>query len=195
MIDENECTAVKLPPSLYDSIEKKVVSLYKECGISSAPIDPFDIASRRGYIVKPFSSFNREAQSDFLKLDLDGANCYDPDRETFVICYDDSKGRERIRFTLMHEIGHIDMGHREESELARKAADYYAAYALAPSPIIGLKECEDCMDVARVFKVSQTCADICYQRFVNWKRIPAELKPYERALLGLFRKNKTTQRM
>lgn len=186
MINENEYTTVKLPPLLYDKIEKKVVSLYKEFDISSVPMDPFEIARRRGYIVKPFSSFNKAARLIFLKMDLDGTNYFDPDLQTFVICYDDSNGYERIRFTLMHEIGHIDMEHREESELARKVADYYAAYALAPSPIIDLMECEDYMDVAKAFKVSQTCADICFQRFTNWKRIPIELKPYEKALLGLF---------
>ena len=186
MIDENEYTTVKLPSSLYDEIEQKVVSLYKEFGISSVPIDPFEIASRRGYIVKPFSSFDRAARLIFLKMDLDGTNYFDPDLQTFVICYDDRKGYERIRFTLMHEIGHIDMGHREESELARKVADYYAAYALAPSPIIDLMECEDYMDVSKAFNVSQICADICFQRFTNWERIPVELKPYEKALIGLF---------
>jgi len=111
MIDENECTTVKLPSSLYDEIERKVVSLYKEFGISSVPIDPFDIASRRGYIVKPFSSFDRAARLIFLKMDLDGTNYFDPDLQTFVICYDDSKGYERIRFTLMHEIGHTSPCH------------------------------------------------------------------------------------
>ena len=186
MIDENEHTTVKLLPALYDEIEQKVASLYVELGISSVPIDPFEIAARRGYTVRPFSSFDRDARLIFQKKGLDGANIRDPFLCTFIICYDDSKGCERTRFTLMHEIGHIDMGHREESELARKVADYYAAYALAPTPIIALMGCKDYMDVAKTFKVSQTCADICFQRFVNWERIPVNLKPYEESLLDLF---------
>lgn len=187
MIDENEYINVKLPSKLYDEIEQKVVSLYKELGISSVPIDPFKIANSRGYIVKPFSSYVLRDRLTFKEINLDGANYYDPELHTFVICYDDSNCYERIRFTMMHEIGHIDMGHHEESELAKKVADYYAAYALAPSPIIALKKCEDYMDVAKIFKVSQSCADICFQRFINWERISAKLKPYEKALLGLFR--------
>lgn len=186
MIEENKYSTVKLPSRLYDEIEQKVVSLYQELSISSVPIDPFEIAKRRGYIVKPFSSFCRKSRFLFIKKDLDGINYYDPELGTFVICYDESKSFDRIRFTLMHEIGHIDMGHREESELARKMADFYAAYALAPSPLIAVTSCDDYMDVAKKFKVSQMCADICFQRFLNWEKVSFELKPYEKALVRLF---------
>lgn len=186
MIDTNETTNIKLPSFLYDKIECKVTSLYKEFGISSVPVDPFEIAGRRGYIVKPFSSFSLRAKRLFKTMSLDGANYYDPNLGTFVICYDDQKGLERIRFTLMHEIGHIDMGHWEESELARRIADYYAAYALAPTPIISIKACKNAKDIAKSFMVSQSCADICFKRFINWDRITVELKPHEMILVGLF---------
>lgn len=186
MIDVDKCLPVKLPGKLYDRIEEKVASLYNELHISSVPIDPFEIAKRRGYIVKPFSSFDKKAQFFFAKMGLDATNYFDLECQTFVVCYDDSKTYERIRFTLMHEIGHIDMGHREESELARKIADYYAGYALAPSPIIGLMKCEDYIDIANRFNVFLICADICFQRFLNWLNIPTELKQYEKTLIGLF---------
>ena len=48
MINEHDYTVVRLPSKMYNSIEKKVVSLYKELNITNAPIDPFDIAKRKG---------------------------------------------------------------------------------------------------------------------------------------------------
>ena len=186
MINLGDYTGAKLLSKNYESIERKVVSLYKETGISSLPIDPFAIAKRRGYVVKKLSSLNSSAKQLFSKKELDGINYFDPELQTFVIYYDDSQKRERIRFTLMHEIGHIDLGHKEESELARQMANYYAAYALAPSPLIYTSGCEDFMDVADYFDISWTCADNCLQRTVNWYHYSGKIKPYESELLNLF---------
>ena len=43
---------------------------------------------------------------------------------------------DNFAFTIMHEIGHIDMGHKHGSQLAEVIANHYAGYALAPSPLI-----------------------------------------------------------
>lgn len=186
MINEHEYTVVRLPSKMYDTIEKKVFSLYKELNITKAPIDPFDIAKRKGYIIKPFSHLDRSTYINFIQNNIDGISHYDPDAKTFVIYYDDTQGLQRVRFTIMHEIGHIEMGHKQESELARKIADYYAAYALAPSPLIDHYECEDYMDIVNKFDISQPCADICFQRYTNWLKYDGNLKKYEISLLDLF---------
>lgn len=55
MICDCEYNNIKLPSKIYQKIEEKVSMLYVELNINKMPIDPFDIANRRGYIVKPFS--------------------------------------------------------------------------------------------------------------------------------------------
>jgi hypothetical protein len=47
---------------VYQRIEERVTALYIEQNISKVPINPFDIADKRGYIVKPFSDLNRQAR-------------------------------------------------------------------------------------------------------------------------------------
>ena len=42
----------------------------------------------------------------------------------------------RIRFTIMHEIGHIVLDHTEHSDLAESEANFFAKYALAPPPLV-----------------------------------------------------------
>ncbi len=186
MIVENEYTDVKLPPKLYNEIEQKVVSLYRDLNVTEVPINPFVISEQLGYIVKPFSSFDLSTQNFFSTKELDAINYFNPQLGTFIICYNDLMCYERIRFTLMHEIGHISMEHKQESELARKIADFYAAYSLAPSPIIALKNCTNYLDVAETFGVSPKCAEFCFQRFINWCRVSQKLKPYEKDLIRLF---------
>lgn len=183
MINEHEYTEIRFPTILYNKIEEKVFLLYKELNLTKLPINPFDIAERRGYIIKSFSQLNKK---DFSLIKTDAISYYNPYIKKFVIYYDDKQDRRRVRFTIMHEIGHIEMGHRQESILARKVADYYAAYTLAPSPVIHYCKCEDYMDIVNKFDVSQTCADICFQRYNNWLKYGGDLKKYEIGLLDLF---------
>lgn len=190
MINEPEYIAIRLPSKMYNIIEEKVVSLYKELNITKVPIDPFNIAKQKGFIVKPFSQFNKDLYGILLrdkKDKIDGISHYDPDLKTFVIYYDENQVIQRIRFTIMHEIAHIEMGHKQESELARKIADYYAAYSLAPSPLIWHFKCEDFIDVSTQFDISTQCADYCFSRYTNRANFGGKTKKYEMSLLGLFR--------
>ena len=186
MSENTEFAALRLPSKIYDQIEQTVVSLYKRLNITSVPLDPFKIAAELGFVVKRFSELPRSDQIDMRMREYEGVSLYDSAIKSFVICYDDSITYVRRRFTLMHEIGHIFLGHKEESELAKRMADYFAAYALAPSPLIGNFKCEDYMDVANKFSVSQGSALICFQRYVNWVQYGGHLKPYEIELLDLF---------
>ena len=186
MIEDEEYTLVRLLPKVYDRIEKEVVALYKRLRINAVPIDPFRIAAQLGFIVKKYSILQRHVQIELRTSEREGLSHYDPDIGTFIIYYDDSIPYARIRFTIMHEIGHILLGHREESILAKRMADYFAAYSLAPTPLMGLLKCEDYIDVIDSFDVSPECADICFKRYVNRSYFGGKAKQYEAELLDLF---------
>lgn len=130
MSDELSC-GVKILAWQYEEIEKLVVKLYKEQNIRSVPIDPFEIVKNRGYITVPFSRFKNK-RPECADENSDAFSFFEPESKTYYIAYNDDKPLRRIRFTLMHEVGHIDLGHKSESALARKMADTYAGYALAP---------------------------------------------------------------
>ena len=177
----------KIPAWLYAEIESKVVDLYIEQNICKIPIDPFEVIEKRGYLLVPFSKLNL----DFLEKSIDKQNdafsFYEKDIGTYIIAFDDSKPYERLRFTLMHEVGHIDLGHKGESDLAKRMADYYAGYALAPSPLIYRFAGENIALIRRVFCLSNNCAEVCYTRYSNWLEYgDAEFRDYEEDLLSLF---------
>ena len=178
---------IRLPAKVYGAIEQHVLKLYQRHHIATIPIDPFAIAQNDGHVLKAFSSLDPFVQSVFRTAGLEAVNFYDPTRNARVIAYDDSVDVLRTRFTIMHELGHLELGHREESDLAKKMADYFAAYALAPSPLIGLFKCEDYLDVADVFQISSQSADYCFQRFLKWCQFGGKVKPYEKELVNLFR--------
>ena len=187
MMDERG-VAVKIPPWKYAEIEEKVVELYVEQGIHSLPIDPFAIIKQRGYVMVPFSKVDGSDRPEAMDDNKDAFSFYSPELKTYVIVYNDDKPLSRIRFTLMHEVGHIDLDHKSESDLARKMADYYAGYSLAPSPLIGAYASEEIYDIISTFWVSSECAEVCSCRYLNWKQYGGRyLKDYEIRLINLFK--------
>ena len=64
----------------------------------------------------------------------------------------------RIRFTIIHEIGHIFLGHTKHSDLAESEADFFARYSLAPPPIIHEYKPEDYYEPANIFQIILECA-------------------------------------
>ncbi len=183
---DEDLTDIKLPKKVYAKIEMAVTKLFLELSIGTYPIDPFEIIKRKGYILRTYSELSDQKRRAFKAKDLDATSFYDPNLKSFVIYYDETQTIERIRFTLMHEVGHIALGHKEESDLAKKMADYFAAYSLAPSPIIMKYHCEDYLEVAEDFFISTESAYYTFQRYNNWYEFGGRIKNYEKALIALF---------
>ena len=188
MIDTDRVVASKIPKWRYEEIERVVVDLYVKHSIHNIPIEPFKILEERGYVLIPFSKFNKEDCFEQVNDDNDAFSFYSPKHKTYFIIYNDEKPLPRIRFTLMHELGHIILGHKGESDLARREADYFAGYALAPSPLISHYATEDEYLISAVFWVSKECAVVRSCCYMNWEEFGGRyLKDYEIVLLNLFK--------
>ena len=95
----------------------------------------------------------------------------------------------RIRFTIMHEIGHIVLDHTEHSDLAESEANFFAKYALAPPPLVHKYKPEDYCELAEIFQLSQECAMNAMKFYHRWLRYgPRNYLDYEIVLLDLFDK-------
>lgn len=185
MDEQESLDHITIPKSLYRRIEENVADLFCQLNIHRYPVDPLSIAAKLGYELKPFTTLEKRAKRMLFFKDVDGISFFDPNQEKTIICYRTALISERLRFTIGHEIGHIRMGHKEESDLARRVADYYSAYLLAPSPWIGQAGCKGSMDVAKAFVVSEPCAARCFARYENWCNIPFR-KDYEKTLINLL---------
>ena len=95
---------------------------------------------------------------------------------TYNIYYNDSSDIDdsRVHFTIMHEIGHIRLGHLDEDidkpdNYKESEANFYAAYSLAPPPMIDYYACANQDDLCRTFHVSWEMSGYCLERYVNPK--------------------------
>ena len=174
-----------IPRKLYSQIEELVVSLYVKHNIKKIPINPFQIAVAEGYALRKYSELPEEACEILRNKNIDGMNLFDKKLNSYVIFYDDSHSKSRQKFTIMHEIGHIQMKHNQESALAERVANHFAAYALAPTPLIYLYKCEDVFDIELTFLISRPCAEYRLQSYQMWEEHQI-CKTYENRLLNMF---------
>lgn len=185
MIDNEYSGKLFIPSREYERIESLVVDLYEEVSITEAPINVFDIARKKNYLLRPFTQLKNATIREIYGINADGFSLYDPERKCFVIFYDNLQCKERQRFTIMHEIGHILLGHKDESDLANQMANYFAGYSLAPYPIMDLYRIEDRIQLARFFGVSRDCAQLCAKRYEKWK-LRRGVRLYERKLISMI---------
>lgn len=173
----------------YEIIKKKVVELFQFLNIHRIPIDCFEICRRMGIQLVPYSSLSGKKLQAIKKFSQDGVSLLweENGKSGWKIFYNDAMPSQRIRFTIMHEIGHIVLDHTEHSELAESEANFFARYALAPSPLVGQLEIEDYVELSTTFDLSLQCASYAMRAYLKWlKHSSADLLDYEVNLLSLF---------
>ncbi len=178
----------------YDEIEREVYYVLEECEITDYPIDVFEIAKRLHINVIPYSSLSPKELMEAMEQSLDGYSGYDMNPETGLhqdfIYYNDRVGYQRQRWTVLHEIGHIVLGHHDMDipyNLAEAEANYFAKYCIAPYPLINITECANPWEISDTFDVSFEASCYIYASFQKWLQYgPVELVEHEIHILQLF---------
>ena len=131
--------------------EREIAELYKLCNVRSFPIDCFAIIKSIGFSVKTYKELVKTKENLLLlhSVSSDAFTYFDKK----LIAYNGTLYRRRIRFTLMHEVGHIILNTDSEDE-----ADAFASSALAPLPVVA-RYGFDCDTICRIFDVSVAMAN------------------------------------
>lgn len=89
-----------------------------------------------------------------------GFNLYDDKNGNYLVLYNDFKEQTTTFFTLAHELGHIILKHKADTDINNKEADCFARNLLCPIPIVD----EVCMnnsdDYMLFFGISEPMADV-----------------------------------
>lgn len=131
-------------------MKQAILQIYKDCNIKSFPISCSSILTHYQFKVYSYSFLhnkNKELHTMCRK--------YSDDAFTYgtILCYNDAMPRERIRFSLMHELGHQVLD--TENEVA---ANQFASNILAPRSILIKSGLKDIQDIARLFFISKEAA-------------------------------------
>ena len=143
-----------------NQIQEAVLTVFKDCDIHSFPIDCFNIVQHYGYRIIKYSSLSKKKKAACLKLSEDACIIEDG------LYYNDEMPDRRVRFSIMHELGHHILNSSEEAN-----ANHFASYILAPRIAVHYSECKNNSDVANLFCISLESADYAYQDYKRWRRI------------------------
>lgn len=178
---------ITLTNERYEEIKRIVVNLFVEYEVTCVPVNAFELATKIGIKVIPYSAIPA-AKRDLLFLKSADGFCVEKEPGEWFIFYDDEKSYGRINHTIMHEIGHIVLDHSEDSDLAEKEVRFFAKYALVPPVLIHKLKLSNPEEIADVFDVSYQAACYAVSYYEKWltARGP-DYTDYELTLLHLFR--------
>lgn len=176
----------------YEKMKRLAADIFRDYDIHSFPIDPFDVCKKMGIRVIPYSSLGPKTALLFEKIfSQDAFSKFFWDESKFVVFYNDQAPNVRIRFSISHEIKHYVNGDfvKEKTDVKdEKAADYFASYFLAPTPICYLIGVRDVYDIMDFFHVSEPCASRRIYELRNWinRFKEGKLEDYEKQIMKQF---------
>lgn len=148
---------VKLAPWRYDEIEKDVVEFLQDYGATRFPLDVFSICHTLGIIVIPYFVLDDEGTCAAQAASNDAFTLREGYK--FVIAYNQDIGAKRIRFSIAHELAHIVLDHFEGTAEEESEANWFAAYMLAPLPLIIRYKINSTSKIIDTFDVGFDCAN------------------------------------
>lgn len=179
---------IRLSDERCEEIKQEVVNLFERYNINCVPINGFEIASKMGIKVIPYSSKTSKVRKQCLKESEDGFSIRRENK--WYIFYNDDKPFGRVNNTMLHEIGHIVLNHTEDSELAEKEVKFFAKYALVPPVLVYKLNLTTPKEISETFNVSYEAAYYALDYYSKWLQYSGRYyKPYEEQLLALFSKN------
>ncbi len=161
--------------------------------IDKLPINVVDIAYRSNINVL------RNSETNYLQKDEDAIS-FLKDNVWYVI-YDDTKAKERSRFTIAHELGHIFLGHELTNDKYNRTtfdytkptqeqeADIFASRLLAPACVLWGLDVKSSEEIQSYCKISKQAADIRFERMQELhKRNKFLTNNLEKQVYNLFKK-------
>ena len=96
--------------------------MFEEYDVRCVPISGFEIAIRMGLFAFSYSAFTPSKRALALTFSEDGFSGYE--NGEYRIAYNDDpvKPYGRVNFTLLHELGHVVLGHTRMTSLRRWGA-------------------------------------------------------------------------
>ena len=173
----------------YKSIRNSAWQCLIDFNITSLPTDVFSIAKESGIKIVKNSNVGTLSPNEIGTSFLIG--------DKWHIVYRDTDIRQRCRFTIAHELGHIFLGHElnngkhtrrfNATKPEEDEANRFAARILAPACVIWALDLHDPKEIRQLCDVSRPVSEIRAERMeVLYKRNRFLLSPLERQVYRNF---------
>lgn len=168
-----------------------IADLYEELEINEFGFDLEKAIRKLGVNLIPYSLYNNKEL--LIRYDKDGFTCVNPNNNKIEIFFNDEiRPKERIKFTLPHELGHICLGHNLitdiETCIEKRDADMFAREFYCPQAFIVYYGLRTISDLVSAFRISYAYANVLLMKIE--KRLKKRLTKSERRLIKIFENNK-----
>ena len=185
---DEDLVKIRLPGYRYDAIEQAVIRMYEKADVHLMPLPVLDVATSLGCSIIPFRSFGPRINDVLLQASQDAVTMQFLGSTRPAILYNDRQPPARINFSILHEIGHIELGHKEQSQLAELEANHFAAVALCPLDLLEHYHLSDAKKVVELFNISDDCAKNRLRALTNSRNVPRSSTriQFRRAIIERF---------
>ena len=154
----------------YERIEEEADNLIEDLGIKLFPMNCFEVAFLLGIEIHTCADFAESDRNFIVSIFKDGFTIRKGGK--YIVYYNDDIQHKRIKFTIWHEIAHIQLGHLEGDcaicyEQMEEEANHFAAYVMAPLVFVHQLGLESPEEIADVCEISLDCACNVYEHYVN----------------------------
>lgn len=174
-----------------DEIIDIICDLYEEFSIHEFNFDVIKIIKKMGINLIPYSSYPNK--NILKKFEQDGFTVFDEKNNKIKIFYnDDIIPKQRINFTLPHELGHICLGHIisnncSNSKQFENEANIFANEFYCPQCFMIYFNLLTPSDLVSSFDITYSYANVLLEKLS--KRKNKELTTNERRLISIFEKH------
>ncbi len=156
----------------YEEIKEIIADMYEDLGYTELPVNVYELCHKLNIKLIRYSSLTKELKEYAEQLSKDGFFIFYPNTMQYEIFYDDSMPAERIKFTIMHEIAHITLEHKDHNSVNEAEANFFTKTALAPLGLIYLLKLKNSDEVAETFGISREFAVNTVHYFNNSMKYP-----------------------
>ena len=177
----------KITGARYEKIKQLVADTIIDADIRDYPFNVFEVAKSLEIEIKSYQSQSDKKCNECFKQSDDGFTVLAEysTHSKWIIYYNENMSEQRIRFTVMHEIGHIVLNHSESSDVTEKEANFFAKYILTPPCILHVLCLKDCVEIMERFNVSMQVATNALNYYHNWMSFGCQFyTDYEEVILN-----------
>lgn len=155
----------------YEKVYAAVLDVYEYCQIRSFPFSCKEVFAHYGYRLMSYHEVSEQNPELYQMCTLYSEDAF-MDRTNHLVLYNSSIPGQRPRFSQMHELGHIILGHEGEKEEQEKEANLFAGMVLTPSMAIHYSRLRNADDLAYAFQISYNAASCALSKYYRLHRIP-----------------------
>lgn len=174
-----------ISPQEYVEILHAVLSIYRDCNVTTFPIDFRNILKHYGFRLYSYSTL-REQNEEIFELCRSYTN--DSFRWKDIIGYNEKVHSRRIAFSLMHELGHVMLKTKSEN-----VCDAFASHILAPRILVHKFGCRNAEQIHNQFGLSYSASNVILSDYNAWfdhiSHTTRKPLPMEQELESIFFQN------